>query len=160
METLVTSDIQSAGGLAFDWVARNLFWTDTGRNTIEVAREDGSSRKCLIDLDLDEPRAIALFPEQGLLFWSDWGSLPKIERAFMDGTSRRIIVATDLGWPNGLAIDYEESKLYWADAQYDRIETSDFSGKHRVHLVHDVPHPFGLTQVCYLFLAIVFSASS
>ena len=65
----------------------------------------------------------------------------------MDGTSRLAIITSELGWPNGLAIDYECHRLYWADAQLDRIETSDLSGRLRVQLVHGATHPFGLTQL-------------
>ncbi|XP_035222365.1 low-density lipoprotein receptor-related protein 4-like, partial [Stegodyphus dumicola] len=145
IRTVISSDLITADGLAVDWVAKNLYWTDTGRNVIEVARVDGTSRRILVDLDLDEPRAIVVFPRKGYLFWSDWGKPPKIERAYLDGGGRRVIVAADLGWPNGLTIDYEARRLYWVDAQLDRIEASDLTGKHRMQLVHDVLHPFGLT---------------
>lgn len=37
---------------------------------------------------LDSPRAIALYYEQGYMFWSDWGTTAKIERADMDGKNR------------------------------------------------------------------------
>lgn len=84
------------------------------------------------------------------MFWSDWGRLPKIERAYLDGSSRRVIVATELGWPNGLTVDYEAKRIYWVDAQLDCIEMSDLNGKHRTKLVLDVEHPFGLTLVCVL----------
>lgn len=65
METVIGQGLKTTDGLAVDWVARNLYWTDTGRNTIEVARLDGSSRKVLINNSLDEPRAIAVFPKKG-----------------------------------------------------------------------------------------------
>ena len=52
-------------GLAVDWVARNLYWTDNGTDRIEVSRLNGSSRKVLISENLDEPRAIALDPARG-----------------------------------------------------------------------------------------------
>jgi len=65
----------------------------------------------------------------------------------MDGTWRLAIVTTELGWPNGLAIDYDGQRLYWADAQLDRIETADLSGRYRVQLVQGATHPFGLTQL-------------
>ena len=65
METLVTKDITTADGIAVDWMGRNMFWTDTGRNVIEVAHLDGSSRLTLLDQNLDEPRAIALYPKRG-----------------------------------------------------------------------------------------------
>jgi len=38
------------------------------------------------------------------IYWSDWGDVPKIERANLDGSERTIIVDQDIQWPNGLAI--------------------------------------------------------
>ena len=32
-----------------------------------------------------------------LLYWTDWGSPPKIEKAYMDGSNRKIIIEKDLG---------------------------------------------------------------
>ena len=63
-------DIHSPDGLAFDWIARNLYWTDAGEHLvvsarIEVARANGTSRKILISSDLDEPRAIVVDPAEG-----------------------------------------------------------------------------------------------
>lgn len=56
------------------------------------------------------------------MYWTDWGEIPKIERAALDGSDRIVLVNTSLGWPNGLALDYEESKIYWGDAKTDKIE--------------------------------------
>ena len=52
-----------------------------------------------------------------LMFWTDWGSEPKIERAIMDGTERKVIVSDNLGWPNGITIDRPTSRIIWADAR-------------------------------------------
>ena len=60
----------------------------------------------MISENLDEPRALALDPEAGWMFWTDWGKEPKIERAAMDGSERTLLVTTQLGWPNGIALDY------------------------------------------------------
>jgi len=62
---IISSDVKHLNGVAIDWVARNLYWTDTGTDTIEVSRLNGSSRKVLISENLDEPRAIALEPTRG-----------------------------------------------------------------------------------------------
>lgn len=59
------------------------------------------------------------------MYWTDWGEVPKIERADLDGTERVVMVNTSLGWPNGLALDYDERKLYWGDAKTDKIEVGD-----------------------------------
>lgn len=65
------------------------------------------------------------------MYWTDWGSNPKIERAGMDASSRIVIISSNLTWPNGLAIDYETKRLYWADAGMKTIEYGNFDGSDR-----------------------------
>ena len=80
------------------------------------------------------------------MFWTDWGSTPKIERANMDGTNRSVIVSTNLAWPNGIAIDYERDMLYWVDGYNKSLEYCDFYGNNRGTLLSEmVLHPFGIT---------------
>lgn len=52
-------------GMALDWLARQVYWTDYGTNTIEMARLDGTSRRVLIDQNLDWPLSIALDSASG-----------------------------------------------------------------------------------------------
>ena len=59
MQVLI-NNVSHPDGLAVEWVTRNLDWTDTGTDRIEVSRLDGSSRTIVISEDLDEPRAITL----------------------------------------------------------------------------------------------------
>uniref|UniRef100_A0A3B3Q1Q7 Low density lipoprotein receptor-related protein 6 n=1 Tax=Paramormyrops kingsleyae TaxID=1676925 RepID=A0A3B3Q1Q7_9TELE len=145
-QTVVLSGLQSPDGLACDWVGNKLYWTDSETNRVEVAGLDGSLRKVLFWQDLDQPRAIALDPARGYMYWTDWGEIPKIERAGMDGTSRSIIIDSDIYWPNGLTLDYSEQKLYWADAKYNFIHRSSLDGSSREVVVKgSLPHPFALT---------------
>ena len=65
VEVLVSSEVKHPDGVAVDWVARNLYWTDTGTDRIEVSKLNGMSRKVLISENLDEPRAITLDPTNG-----------------------------------------------------------------------------------------------
>ncbi|KAH9496208.1 Low-density lipoprotein receptor- protein 4 [Bulinus truncatus] len=145
IENIVLKELATTDGLAVDWIARNLYWTDSGHDVIEVSRLDGSSRKTIIEHGLTEPRAIALFPGKGLMFWTDWGEEPKIERAYLDGTTRKVIIDKQLGYPNALSIDYDTMRLYWVDAKLDKIETSDLAGRGRSTIIQNTPHPFGLT---------------
>lgn len=72
------------------------------------------------------------------MFWTDWGSNAKIERANMDGSNRTVLVnstiMSSLGlgakivWPNGLAIDYDTDTIYWVDANSDIMATMDLNG--------------------------------
>lgn len=80
------------------------------------------------------------------MYWSQWGELPRIERAHMDGTSRMIIVNNNVTWPNGLAVDHSAGKLYWTDGGSRTIEFANIDGKNRKVLLggSSIPHPFGL----------------
>jgi len=44
----VSFEIQHPDGIALDWISRNLYWTDTGTDRIEVTRLDGGYRKVII----------------------------------------------------------------------------------------------------------------
>ena len=66
------------------------------------------------------------------MFWTDWGTVARIETASMDGTNRRTLISRNLRWPNGITVDYSSSgALFWSDAGLDKIETSDIHGHNR-----------------------------
>ena len=65
-EYVISTELSNPDGIAVDWLARNLYWTDSGTDRIEVSRLDGSSRKIIICDELDEPRAIIVDPVAGL----------------------------------------------------------------------------------------------
>ncbi|KAH9370046.1 hypothetical protein HPB48_001923 [Haemaphysalis longicornis] len=64
-EVLHSTTVQNPDGLAVDWVGRNLYWCDKGKDTIEVSHLDGKFRKVLIRTGLEEPRAIVVDPYDG-----------------------------------------------------------------------------------------------
>lgn len=97
--------------------------------------------------DIELPRSIAVVPNRGLVFWTDWGEKAKIERASMDGdpSERKVIVRTDdLGWPNGIAIDLEESRVYYSDAKVSRVYSMNFDGKERRVIQKYEGHPYAI----------------
>ena len=109
-----------------------------------------SDRRVLIWEDLDLPRAIAVAPLDGLMFWTDWGEYPKIERAAMNGDpdSRVILVEREIAWPNGLTLDYESKLLYWVEAKLRYIAAVDWNGNNRRTVFHEreaLPQPFALS---------------
>ncbi|XP_022326935.2 low-density lipoprotein receptor-related protein 4-like isoform X2 [Crassostrea virginica] len=146
-EAVVEYGLESPGGLALDWVHNKLFWTDSGTSLIEVMDLGGHKyRKVLIWDNMEKPRAIVAHPRVGMIFWTDWGQVPKIERSYMDGSGRSVIADTSLFWPNGLTLDYATDKLYWADAKHHVIECSNLDGSSRRTVINTgLPHPFALT---------------
>ena len=79
------------------------------------------------------------------MYWTDWGSPAKIERASMDGKNRTVLHSTQLVWPNGLTIDYGAQTIYWIDANLDKIEYSNVDGTGRRILITVSFHPFSIT---------------
>lgn len=59
----VCQDIVSPEGVAVDWVSRRLYWTDSTKDTIEVASLDNPKlRTVVVRGDLVNPRGIAVDP--------------------------------------------------------------------------------------------------
>lgn len=137
------SDIVSPEGVAVDWISRHIYWTDSSKDTIEVASLDNSSvRAVVIRKDLVNPRGIAVDPHNkyernerpshidefpfsyvfysifSKLYWSDWNrDGPKIEWSNLDGSEREILLsAPAVNLPNSLSISQKTGELCFADA--------------------------------------------
>ncbi|XP_017271351.1 low-density lipoprotein receptor-related protein 1 isoform X3 [Kryptolebias marmoratus] len=142
-------DLKMPRGIAVDWVAGNLYWTDSGRDVIEVAQINGGRHcKTLISGMIDEPYAIVVDPQRGKMYWADWGNHPKIETAAMDGTMRETLVEENIQWPTGLTVDYYNERLYWADAKLSLICSVKLDGSDAVVAVNtlknELLHPFSI----------------
>uniref|UniRef100_A0A8C9SXP4 Low-density lipoprotein receptor-related protein 2 n=1 Tax=Scleropages formosus TaxID=113540 RepID=A0A8C9SXP4_SCLFO len=138
--------VEGVEDLAYDWISKNLYWTDPRYRSISVMKVADRSRRAIIR-NLNNPRSIVVHPGIGYIFWTDWYRPAKIMRAWCDGSHAQPIVNTTLGWPNGLAIDWSSLRLYWVDAFFDKIEHSTFDGTNRLTLnrITQMSHPFGLT---------------
>uniref|UniRef100_A0A3Q3LKE9 EGF-like domain-containing protein n=1 Tax=Labrus bergylta TaxID=56723 RepID=A0A3Q3LKE9_9LABR len=140
-------DLKMPRGIAVDWVAGNLYWTDSGRDVIEVAQLNGGRhRKTLISGMIDEPYAIVVDPREGKkMYWADWGNHPKIETAAMDGTMRETLVEENI---QCLAVDYFNERLYWADAKLSLICSVRLNGSDAAVAVNSIKnklhHPFSI----------------
>uniref|UniRef100_A0A3Q3XIF9 EGF-like domain-containing protein n=1 Tax=Mola mola TaxID=94237 RepID=A0A3Q3XIF9_MOLML len=155
-DTIVKEGIHTVEGIAVDWMADNLYWTDDGpKKTISVARLEKASqtRKTLIEGKMTHPRAIIVDPLNGWMYWTDWEEDPKeskrgrIERAWMDGSNRNVFLSSKtVLWPNGLSLDIPQGILYWVDAYYDRIEMVYLNSSERktVYEGQELNHAFGL----------------
>ena len=84
-----------------------------------------------------------------IMYWTDWGFNPKIEKANMAGKERSVLIDSVLHWPNGLTLDKDTNRLYWVDGSYRKLEYLDFDNNNRVTLqlisFSVLLNPFGLT---------------
>lgn len=133
--------------LAYDWMGHNLYFCDSGSAEIGIINTTGKHRKILIGSSvLGKPRAMAVHPAKGLMFWTDWGINPKIAKANMDGSAITSLVTSTIKWPNGITVDYEEDYVYWVDAGVDRIERITINGNNRKVLrSYGVSRPYAIT---------------
>lgn len=99
IKTIVSTSLNTPNGIAVDWIADNLYWSDSALKMIEVSRLDGQFRKTLLRDNLDDVRSMILY--KNLLFFADWGTSARIERSLLDGSDRKVIINSDLGFPTG-----------------------------------------------------------
>ena len=66
---VVNREVVCLEAIVIDPVARNIYWTECEMARVVVARLDGSSRKVLVEEDLEKPRALAVHQEAGYMFW-------------------------------------------------------------------------------------------
>lgn len=146
--TVIISNIGVCDGLAVEWRTSQLYWSDTTHDSISVSDLSGNNQRSVISAGLDEPRDVAVDPDSGLMFWTDWGLNPKIEKATLNGNQRVSIVTSDLYWPNGIDLDRGNQKIFWADAGVDRVESVDYDGGNRRLLFQQSGlHPFGVALI-------------
>ncbi|XP_059057986.1 low-density lipoprotein receptor-related protein 2 [Achroia grisella] len=146
---IVTSGLELVEGLAYDWVGGNLYWLDSRLRAVVAARADGAARAA-VARGVQQPRGLVLdaAPAARLLFWTDWGERPRLERAGLDGSGRATLVSTKLYWPNGLALDTATRRVYFADSKLDYIDFVNYDGSGRRQVLaasHYLLHPHSLT---------------
>ncbi|KAF5291298.1 hypothetical protein FQA39_LY03449 [Lamprigera yunnana] len=142
---LVTSGLDTPEDLAVDWITGNIYFTDAEIKHIGVCSNDGMYCTVLVSEGVQNPRSVVLYPQKGLMYWSDWGKRPEIARAKMDGTEDMSFVANAIYWPNGLALDIPNERLYWVDAKLMTLQSINLDGTaRRIILENIIKHPYAL----------------
>jgi len=149
-QAVLSSGLDLVEGLAFDWVARLLYFVDSRLHTLEVCQENGLNRVILFNTNVTQPRGIVVDPTPAarFLFWTDWGDNPRIERIDLDGGNRTVIVSTKIFWPNGITLDIPNKRVYFADSKLDYIDFVDYNGLNRRQVLagsHYLLHPHSLS---------------
>lgn len=163
---MIAKGLMACDGIAYDWMAENLFWIDSGFRMIGVFKIANSNASKILLRDGEmKPSSIALDPGQGLMYFGmrQIAGDGKIESAWMDGTHRTVIVRGkdgDVLWPSSLSINYMEKKLYWCDTS--SIERVSLNGDDRERLyVRDAASiKFYPSAIAYLNEYIFFTETS
>ena len=110
---MLASQNEGVEGLAVDWAAKNLYYIDSRKGTLNVLSTRNVTYRRILLKNLKRPRAIVIHPNQGYIFFSEWDRPANISRAHADGSNLVVFKNLTLGWPNGLAIDFSKDRLYW-----------------------------------------------
>lgn len=132
VERMSIRSIGNVEGIAVDWWTGNVYFTDSGRKEIVVLGDASHKSVSLLRGALEKPRGIALHPQSGRMFWTDWGQTPYVGVTQMDGNGLSTLVDSDLKWPNGLSIDYPSERLYWVDSARFKLESIGLDGQQRM----------------------------
>ena len=129
---LVPNNLFSVEGLAYDWISKNLYFTDMNRVTV-IQVENPNTRR---DIIVQQGRLfeIVVDPNVGYIFFANVQRPAKIYRAYLDGMNLTAIVQRELSMPQSITLDYQTKKIYWADSHLGKIQYSDYNGRNIVTL--------------------------
>ncbi|XP_023703710.1 low-density lipoprotein receptor-related protein 2 [Cryptotermes secundus] len=144
-EIVLASQNEGVEGLAVDWAAKNLYYIDSRKGTLNVLSTRNVTYKRTLLKNLKRPRAIVVHPNRGYIFFSEWDRPANISRAHTDGSNLIVFRNVTLGWPNGLSVDFQTDRLYWCDALLDHVQHSNLDGTDvRTVSSRLIRHPFSI----------------
>ncbi|XP_077997838.1 low-density lipoprotein receptor-related protein 2-like [Glandiceps talaboti] len=131
--------------IAIDWLAQNIYYIDTVKQKMTVAKLSDPSIKRVLKRNMRLPTALVVHPTQGYLFWSEIARPAKIFRSLADGSEVTVIVSTELQEVRSLSLDFLDNRLYWADAMLGKIESCSLDGSDRKKLtIRSISEPYSL----------------
>lgn len=105
-------ELESPRGLAVDYEAGLLFWTDWGHyRKIERSHMDGESRQRIVTSNLGWPNGLSLDLKTKRIYWVD-AQLKTIDSCDYTGNQRKLIMSA-LHHPYALAMT--DDYIYWTD---------------------------------------------
>ncbi|KAM6975856.1 uncharacterized protein LKV04_015114 [Tautogolabrus adspersus] len=119
-------------GLAFDWLNRNLFWTNQKTESIYMQAADGRSYTAVLRKRIT-PSELVLIPVESLMFWINAGPGDRvtIEKSWMDGSERSSLTVLTAQSAHSLTADVAARRLYWISDFKKSIETVKVDGTSR-----------------------------
>ncbi|XP_075243157.1 uncharacterized protein LOC142337650 isoform X2 [Convolutriloba macropyga] len=143
-EVIHEFDSDHVNDIAVDFLNDRLYWVEQNRkdfsHRIMSSDFDGTMKREIIgNDDLTAPKAMAIDPFKGLIFWMKWATVPAIMRATVDGRDIKEIISEDLFWSESLSIDFytDDPKgwVYWVEAFYGRVERAHYDGSGRMTIM-------------------------
>ncbi|CAI8020827.1 Low-density lipoprotein receptor-related protein 6 [Geodia barretti] len=132
VDTFISTDIRRVSGLAVDPFSRNLYWSDSALDRIEVVslssndRDGRRARRVLVSGDIHTPQSLSLDLMNGYMYWVDRESgEPRIERARLDGSERQVFHRGTSHAPTFIVVNPASDDVFWSDDEDGDINTVD-----------------------------------
>ncbi|XP_022098395.1 low-density lipoprotein receptor-related protein 2-like [Acanthaster planci] len=153
-DNLGLDNVYAPVGITIDWLGNNVYFTDQGLPDAPRGRRAAADRGPKVAVAALKshpyhektlhvatmPRAIAVNPRRGLMYWTDLGAPERGSRLFMswmNGENKIPVQAATgkLDQPTGLSVDYAgNDTVFWCDARSDKIGFITYDGSHFVIL--------------------------
>ncbi|XP_015434155.1 PREDICTED: vitellogenin receptor [Dufourea novaeangliae] len=147
LRTVVFIEAERLGGMDYDYIGNNLYLSDIKRKTIEV-HSLNTNEKTVFYFH-EEPREIALVPEEGLMFvvFHATGKY-QINLMKMHGIGHRVPIEGSeipiLGPKVSLFYDRELKRLFWSDQGTGTISSTAINGFETYIFCTDLAQPVSL----------------
>ncbi|XP_064615040.1 low-density lipoprotein receptor-related protein 4-like [Liolophura sinensis] len=108
----VVSGVKSVGGLTFDYVKNELYWTDTIANQIKRITQSGAVENVHLDTNLGD---LTIDPYHRHLFYIKAGSANAIAMYDLDEKKKTPLTNAHADKPQRITYDDKKKKVYWTD---------------------------------------------
>ncbi|XP_021380367.1 prolow-density lipoprotein receptor-related protein 1-like [Mizuhopecten yessoensis] len=123
--------------LSYDWIGRNVYYTDGQHGTLGVCSLQSLPILCRT-LRYEPVNSIALHPVIGWMLWTSTRD-GTIMRMGMDGRNLTVLVEATVGQSVlALTIDYANDRIYWISSPANQVWSSDMDGKRRQNVLNGV----------------------
>ncbi|ETN72858.1 hypothetical protein NECAME_18648 [Necator americanus] len=133
------SEVGEVEGISLDVINRELYYTRSNPPSIwrlSMSADDPSSypvvptRVAFLGQG-NKPKDIVVHSCRMLIFFTNSGTIPSIERMYYSGYRRERIIEDEIIGESRISIDYTAEKLYFAEINSAKIYRVDFDGKHK-----------------------------
>ncbi len=128
---LVPNDLTNVDAMAWDWISKNLYFTNSGKISV-IQYSNPRNRRDLIRLS--QVFGLAVDPNAGFMFYTTISRPAKVFRSYLDGTNTTVLVSRGLSLPYSISIDYQLKKVYVADLHLSKIIYFDYNGNNLIAL--------------------------
>ncbi|XP_069121019.1 low-density lipoprotein receptor-related protein 4-like [Argopecten irradians] len=124
--TPLTSLSSTVTALSYDWIGRNVYYTDD--RVLAVCSVKSKPVLCRT-LRYEPVGSIALHPKKGCMLWTSAAD-GTIMRMAMDGGNLTVVVKVTVGQSiQSLTIDYATDRIYWITSPANLVWSSDMEGR-------------------------------